>query len=63
MIRAMSDEELARIMVGLSDLDARIGFCQELEECKSLLDTDEGIPESKCEACMINWLRKPAEVE
>lgn len=62
-IRAMSDEELAHIMVGLSDLDERIGFCAELPECKDLLDTEQGIPASKCENCMLNWLRQPAEVK
>lgn len=62
-IRAMSDEELAHIMVGLSDLDERIGFCVELPECKDLLDTEQGIPASKCENCMLNWLRQSAEVK
>lgn len=62
-IRAMSDEKLAHIMVGLSDLDERIGFCAELPECKDLLDTEQGIPASKCVNCMLNWLRKPAEVK
>lgn len=62
-IRAMSDEELAHIMVGLSDLDERIGFCADLPECKDLLDTEQGIPASKCENCMLNWLRQLAEVK
>lgn len=62
-IRAMSDEELAHIMVGLSDLDERIGFCADLPECKDLLDTEQGIPASKCENCMLNWLRQSAEVK
>ena len=62
-IRSMTDEELARIMVQLSDLDCRINFCQELPECNALLDTDDGIPAEKCEKCMIQWLKKPMEVE
>lgn len=61
MLRAMTDEELAHVLIGLSDLDERIGFCQELEECTRLLDTDEGIPAEKCERCMLNWLQKPLE--
>lgn len=60
-IRTMTDQELARIMVQLSDLDVRIPYCQELPECEALLETDDGIPAEKCEQCMLAWLRKPAE--
>ena len=62
-IRAMSDEQLAKIMVQLVDLDVRIPYCQELPECGALLETDDGIPAEKCEQCMLAWLRKPAEVD
>lgn len=62
-IRAMSDEELAHIMIQFTDLDSRIGYCAELPECHALLDTEDGIPASKCEQCLINWLQQPAEVE
>lgn len=60
-IRAMTDEELAGIMVGLSDLDLRIDFCQNKSECEELLNTDDGIPIEKCAGCMLAWLQKPAE--
>lgn len=60
-IRAMSDEQLALIMVQLSDLDSRIPFCMDLPECQKLLDTDDGIPIEKCAGCMLAWLQKPAE--
>lgn len=62
-IRAMSDEQLANIMIQLADLDSRIGYCQELPKCEVLLDTEEGIPASMCEQCMLQWLQKSAEVE
>lgn len=62
-IRAMTDEELAMIMVQLTDLDARIPFCQELPECEALLDTEDGIPAEKCAVCMRKWLKQPAEVD
>lgn len=61
-IRAMSDEELANVMIQLADLDCRIGFCKELPECEALLDTEDGIPLSKCERCLCDWLQRPAEV-
>ena len=60
-IRSMSDEQLALIMVQISDLDSRIPFCMELPECQKLLDTDDGIPIEKCAGCMLKWLQKPAE--
>lgn len=62
-IRAMTDEQLANIMIQLADLDSRIGYCQELPKCEALLDTEEGIPASMCEQCLLQWLQKPAEVE
>ena len=62
-IRALSDEALANVMIGLSDLDTRIGYCQNKPKCEALLDTEEGIPASMCEKCMLEWLQKPAEVE
>ena len=61
-IRGMTDEELAAIMIQLSDLDERVGFCKNLPKCESLLDTDDGIPASMCEECMRAWLKQPAEV-
>lgn len=42
-----------------SDLDCRIGFCKELEECRILLDTEEDIPVTNCERCLLEWLRQP----
>lgn len=58
-IRAMSDEELAKLLYdpdGLSDI-----YCQDLPECGELLDTEDGIPEEKCIACALRWLRQPAK--
>lgn len=60
-IRAMTDEELASALIQFAELDNKIGFCQNLPECDSLLDTDDGIPEAKCQKCLLKWLQEPAE--
>lgn len=60
-IRATRDVELANIMIQFTDIDCRIDFCQGLPECAVLLDTEDGIPLAKCERCLYEWLRKPAE--
>ena len=57
-IRAMTDEELAKLLYEIDGL----GYCKNLPECGELLDTDTGIPEEKCIGCLLNWLRQPAEV-
>ena len=59
----MSDEELANVMIQLADLDCRISFCKNLPECEALFDTEDGIPLSKCERCLCDWLQQPAEVK
>lgn len=56
-IRAMTDEELAKLLYEIDGL----GYCKNLPECGELLDTEEGIPEEKCIGCMLQWLRQPAE--
>lgn len=56
-IRAMSDEELAEYVY--YGLDAE--FCSNAPECIKLLDADDGIPEEKCKACALNWLKQSAE--
>lgn len=61
-IRAMSDEWLANYLMQFTDLDCRIGFCKNLPECDALLETEDGIPLSMCEKCLLKWLRQPAEV-
>lgn len=63
VIRSMSDEKLAGIMVGLPDLDLRIGFCQNKPECEELLNTDGEITNAMCERCMLQWLKRDAEVQ
>lgn len=61
-IRALSDDQLANHIIGIYDLDNEIGFCKNLPECDALLETDDGIPASKCAKCLLEWLRQPAEV-
>ena len=56
VIRQLSDEELAVLVYKLSDC-----WCQNLPECKEALDSLNEIPEEKCLACALAWLRKPAE--
>ena len=60
-IRAMSDEELAQILIGVMDIDDKIHFCKNKPECEKLMDTDDGIPVEWCEACMLEWLQQPAK--
>ena len=57
-IRAMSDEQLAEYWANNYD-----NFCQNKPECGELLDTDAGIPEEKCVACALAWLRRSSEEE
>ena len=57
-IRSMSDEEMAAYLADNYD-----GFCLNKPECAALIDTDEGIPEEKCAACALEWLRSPAKEE
>ena len=56
-IRAMSDEELAKLLYCSDSL----GWCHNLPECANMLDTDDGVPEEKCMACLAVWLKQPAE--
>jgi hypothetical protein len=61
-IRALSDEHLANYLYQFTDIDCRIGFCQNLPKCEELLDTEDGIStDSMCKKCLLDWLRKPAE--
>ena len=55
-IRSMSDEEMVAYLADNYD-----AFCQNKPECGALLDADEGIPEEKCVACALEWLRSPAK--
>lgn len=61
-IRTMSDEELARVLYSLVNLDDEIPYCKNLPECETFLDGG-GIPERKCVQCLAEWLRQPAEVK
>ena len=58
LIRSMSDDDLAAYLADHYD-----ALCQNKPECVALLDTDEGIPEEKCVACALEWLRSPAKEE
>ena len=60
-VRALSDEHLANYLLQFSDVDCMIGFCRNLPKCEALLDTEDGIPLSMCEKCLLAWLKQPAE--
>lgn len=60
--RAMSDEELAAILVA-EPMAEKIPFCQNSPECDRLMETDRDIPEEMCAKCALDWLRQPAKEE
>lgn len=61
-IRRMTDEELAKLMIQITDLDIQIGYCEERPECVAMLDREDGIPSDMCQACMLRWLQRPAYI-
>lgn len=62
-LRGLPDRDLAAIMVQSADLAEQIPFCQNLQECQRMLEGDEDIPLTKCEECVLAWLRKPVKEE
>lgn len=61
-IRGMTDEELAEIIAAEPTAE-KIPFCKNKPECDAMLDADLEIPESMCAACVLDWLKRPAETE
>ena len=60
-IRNMSDEELAKWLIQMSEGDDRIKFCKSRPECNADLDEDREIPQERCAECMLDWLCQPVE--
>ena len=60
-IRSMPDEELAREINLLLEGEISSPYCRELPECDDDLERDVLIPLERCEQCVLNWLRQPAE--
>ena len=58
-IRAMSDEELAKI-IDSCGLDEEIHFCKSKPECNEIMDSGGTITNEMCRKCGIDWLRQPA---
>lgn len=56
-LRSMTDEELAKALNNGFDGE----YCTNDPACGALLDADGGIPEEKCIACALRWLRQPAK--
>lgn len=59
--RAMSDIELARVLMRAHDCELNIPFCQEKQECNEMIDRGNIIPDEKCLGCMVKWLQREAE--
>lgn len=53
-IRTMTDEELAHTLL---HLDGYNTFCTSFRECVERVEQGEDVPEERCEACMLRWLR------
>lgn len=56
-IRAMSDGELAKLIYEADSL----GYCKNLMECVKEEALGDAIPDDRCIACTLAWLRQPAE--
>mgnify|MGYP003313949179 CR=1 FL=1 len=52
-----AEEGLAKFLMKCHDDGIHIPFCKNKEECLDEIG-ENGVPESKCMACMIEWLRK-----
>ena len=56
-IRAMNDEELAKLIYEADSL----GYCKNLMECVKEGALGDAIPDDRCIACALAWLRQPVE--
>lgn len=56
-VRAMTDEELAKALYE----NAECKWCKNEPECGEMLDAEKPIEDSKCIACVLSWLKQPAE--
>ncbi len=56
-IRAMNDEELAKLIYEADSL----GYCKNLMECVKEEALGDAIPDDRCIACTLAWLRQPVE--
>ena len=54
-IRAMTDEEMARIIEGGQGWEM---FCRNSKECQDALNQDKEIPAEMCVACALRWLQE-----
>lgn len=56
-LRAMTDEQLAAALYE----NAECKWCRNETACGELLDSEHGIEDSKCIACVLNWIQQPVE--
>ena len=61
LIRSMSDEELARRNTVMAAGGALVPYWRIAPACNKDLERDQLIPLERCEACVLHWLRQPAE--
>ncbi len=61
LIRRMDDPELARYLFAVIYRDFELEFCKGKPECEELVDTDGGVPEENCIACLVEYLKNPEE--
>lgn len=58
-IRGMSDEELAKWTIDITDNSGQ--YCKSLSVCAVACGNGEDIPLSRCVECMIDYLREVVE--
>ena len=58
-IRAMNDEELAKIIDSYG-LDEEIHFCKNRPECNEILNSGRTITHEMCRKCVLEWIHQPA---
>lgn len=63
LIRCMDEGELAQYLFALTYRDFELKYCQNKQECMDLVDTDGGVPEENCIACLRHYLQQPATDE
>lgn len=60
-IRYMSIEELAELLYSFHNLEDKVKFCKNKEECTDAFDDGKDIPDSMCKKCLVEWLQSEVE--
>ena len=59
--REMTDEELGKFLLQIGSIENPVPFCQNKPVCGELLDKG-AFDEIDCMGCMLEYLKRPAEV-